>query len=177
MDKPEFLYHASENTDIQIFEPRKNSFRDPSEGPVIFATPDKTMSSVFIVPANDSWTHSGLFGNVHYFICGDEERFKNVDKGGAIYQLPSATFETDPTKGLGIREWVSKVPVKPLNKEVFESGLEAMLLMGVQVYFVDDEIFKTIDRSSDHGNELMRNTVSENTKRMINVFEIPLVQD
>jgi len=176
MNKPKFLYHASQDRNITVFEPRQDSFRDKDEGPLIFATPDRVMSSIFIVPTNDSWTHSGLFGKVHYFVCGDEMRFKKKDKGGAIYCLSSDTFETDPTKGLGKREWVSKASAKPMNKEEYWSGLEAMLSMGVQVYFVDINKFQEIEKSRDHGNEIMRNSLSENKKKNVNYIEIPFVR-
>jgi len=176
MNKPLFLYHASQNRNINMFEPRLGSFRDKDEGPVIFATPDKTLASIFIVPTNDLWAHSGLFGKVHYFICGDQDKFINLDNGGAIYTLPSFTFETDPKKGLGTKEWVNKASVKPISKEEYQSGLQAMLSLGVQVYFVDNIKFQEIGKSHDHGNEIVRNSVSENKNRNSNYLEIPFVQ-
>jgi hypothetical protein len=36
--KPQYLYHASSNKDIKIFEPRAESARHPKEGPKVFAT-------------------------------------------------------------------------------------------------------------------------------------------
>lgn len=175
MDKPKILYHASQNRNIDYFEPRAESIRDPEEGSVVFATPDKVMASIFIVPTDDSWTGSGLFGGVHYFVCGDEERFRGIDKGGAIYTLSSDTFENDPSKGLGTREWTSKISVKPNSSEEFSSGLEAMLEMGVQVYFLDKEKFQELKKSSDHGNKILRKSVSENQKMGKNVMELPKV--
>lgn len=173
--RPTFLYHASQNKDIKIFEPRAESVRDINEGPVVFATPDKVMASVFIVSTNDTWANSGLFGSVHYFVCGNENKFRNIDKGGAIYTLPANTFQNDPSKGLGTREWTSKISVEPIKIELYESGLEAMIDMGVQVYFVSQEKFEDIQRSQDHGNEILRNSISENQKRNKNVKKIPAV--
>jgi len=170
-----YLHHASQNRDIKVFEPRAESVRDPNEGSVVFATPDKVMASVFIVPMNDSWTNSGLFGDTHYFVCGDEEGFRKIDRGGAIYVLPSETFENDPHKGLGTREWTSKVPVRPIKKKLYESGLEAMLVMGVQVYFIGKEKFQELKNSLDHGNKILRESVSENQKINKNVREIPKI--
>lgn len=173
--KPKILYHASSNRHINIFEPRAESVRDENEGPVVFATSDKILASIFIVSTDDSWANSGLFSNVHYFVCGDKARFKKLDKGGAIYTLPPDTFENDPTKGLGTREWTSKLPVKPIKKDIYKSGLDAMVEMGVQVYFVDMNTFGQILQSNDHGNAIIRSLVSENKVRNINIKEVPMI--
>lgn len=175
MDKPNSLYHGSQNKNIKVFMPQHKSYRDKNEGAVVFATPDKVLASIFIVPTNDSWTHSGLFGGIHYFVCSDKKRFIELDKGGTIYTLPSDTFECDPERGLGSKEWTSIVEVKPINQENFDSALELMIDMGVQVYFVDDEIFKKINESKDHGNKILRSLISENKRLNKNNLEIPKI--
>jgi hypothetical protein len=139
--KPEILYSASQNRNINIFEPRENSIRDPNEGPVVFATPDKAYASMFIIPSNDSWTNKGQYQGQYYQVISDEKRYKNLDKGGAIYTFKSDDFETDLTKGMRNKEWISKKPVKPINKEIYESGLGAMKQLGVKIFFVNPDIF------------------------------------
>jgi len=175
--KPKILYHASTNRNIEVLEPRAETVRDRSEGPVVFATSDKVLASIFIVPTDDSWSASGLFGDVHYFVCSDRERFEKLDKGGVIYTLSSDPFENDPSKGLGIREWMSKVPVKPINRQEYDAGLEAMLEMGVQVFFISKQKFQELKRSSDHGNAILRSLESENKKRNVNFLEVPKVDN
>lgn len=174
MDKPGFLYHGSSSRNITLFEPRAESVRDPHEGPVIFATPDKTIATMFIISSNNSWTQSGLFREIHYFVCSNEKMFRKLDKGGAIYTFDSGQFENDPNKGLRTKEWTSKIPVKPIAKEEFDSALDEMINAGVQVYFVNEEAFQKIEKSSDHGNEILRNTVSENMKRNQNIKILPI---
>jgi len=139
--KPEILYSASQNRNIDIFEPRARSIRDPNEGPVIFATPDKAYASMFIVPSNDSWTNKGRCQDQYYQVISDEKRYKKLDKGGAIYTFKSDDFETDLTKSMKNKEWISKKPVKPINKEIYESGIEAMKQLGVRIFFVEPDIF------------------------------------
>lgn len=151
MDKPKILYHASANTDVEILEPRKESYRDPKEGPVVFATPNKSYASCFLVKTNDSWAHISRFGDTWHMIINDKERFMNTDIGGALYELPSETFYCDPHKGTGLSEWVSKESVKPLRKTIYKSGLEAMQENGVKVFFISQETFTDINNSSDHG--------------------------
>lgn len=81
------MYHASSNRDIRVLEPRQESSRDEKEGAVVFATPDKTTASMFIVQTDDSWAHSGYFGEVAYFVCKDKRRFYEIDKGVSIPYL------------------------------------------------------------------------------------------
>jgi hypothetical protein len=175
--KPRFLFHGSPNKNITLFKPKVESFRDKNEGPIVFATPDKALSSMFIVPSNDLWTHSGLFGKVHYFVCSDKDRFKKLDKGGSIYTVDSKYFVYDLNKGLGDKEWTSKTAVKPITKENISSALETMIDLGVQVYFVDQETFNKINNSTDFGNEILRNTLSENIKHNKNIICLPKVDN
>jgi len=139
--KPKFLYHGSPNKNIAIFEPRAESIRDPKEGPVIFGAPDKVYASMFLVPSDDDWTSKGQFSGQYYQAIADEKRYRELDKGGAIYTFSSESFETDLTKSMKQREWISRKPVKPIKKEVYESGLEAMKQLGVKVVFVTSDVF------------------------------------
>jgi hypothetical protein len=154
-EKPPKLYHASRDPTIKVFEPRLGKCRDEKEGPQIFATPSKAMATVFLVETDDSWTQSGTINNIPYIIISDRDRFESLDQGGTIYSLSSDTFDTDLEKGLGELEYTSVDAVEPLGKETFDSGLDAMIQHGVQVYFVDREIFKEIKISSDHGEKIV----------------------
>ena len=77
-------------------------------------------------------------------MIGDIERYKQIDKGGAIYEFDSALFETDPAKNMHKTEWVSKVPVVPKDKECSASGLQAMKDNGVQVIVMSSEEFQVL---------------------------------
>jgi hypothetical protein len=168
MEKPSVLYHASFKRDIEVFEPRNETVRDTDEGPQVFATPDKRLATAFMIPTNDTWANSGAFNGVPYLVVGDEEKFRNLDKGGAIYTLPSDTFNTDPTKGLGDMEWTSSEAVRPVAKEEYESALEAMLHIGVQVYFVDMATYRATQNAEDHGYSILKGLLSLNEHRNIN---------
>ncbi len=168
MEKPITLYHGSSNREIKRFEPRSEKVRDPKEGPKVFATSDRRMASVFMVGADDSWANSGTHNGVPYLVISDRERFEKLDKGGAIYHLPSDTFESDPYKGLGSIEWTSSEPVEPFHKEEHRSALEAMLEHGVQVYFVDPDTYEQTQTAPDHGFSILKSAISENQRRDIN---------
>jgi hypothetical protein len=155
IEKPPVLFHASRSPDIEVFEPRAEKIRDRNEGPQIFATPSRAMASIFLVDSDDSWVKSGVINGTLYIIISDEERFRNSDKGGAIYSLPNTTFKNDPEKGLRELEWTSNRPVRPTGKEIVPSALEDMLKNGVRVYFTDKATFQAIKSSPDHGKSIL----------------------
>jgi len=150
------MFHASSNPDIETFEPRAEKTRDKNEGPKVFATPSRAMASIFLVETDDSWTQSGAMDGVPYIIISDEERFRNLDKGGVIYSVPSDSFENDPEIGLRELEWTSAESVTPVDKELVDSGLEDMLRQGVQVYFVNKDTWQEIQDSEDDGESIVK---------------------
>jgi hypothetical protein len=158
--KPDVLFHASWNTHIDRFEPRKDTVRDPLEGPVVFATPDKAYASCFLVPTDDSWvkigryTEDGVTGSWKV-VVSNEQRFRKLDRGGAIYHLPAESFSFHPQRNIGEIEWTSTDEVTPTGKEIFASGLGAMQENGVDVYFVDQQTFERIRASNDHGKSII----------------------
>jgi hypothetical protein len=171
--KPRILYHGSNSKNLTELEPRAQGVRDESEGNVIFAALDPALASIFITRTYQDG-HSGKFCSAcpYYFVYSDEEKFKKLDVGGAIYFLPIDSFYTMPNKGLGTNEWVSKSKVKPLFKIEFASSLQAMMHFGVQVFFVSSETFAQIKNSSDHGKSILLKLRSENEKLEKNYFPV-----
>lgn len=133
MIKQKFLYHGSSNKNIEELVPKAITIRNSDDGSVIFATPTKSRASLFIVPSDDSWTNKSCFNDINYHLISDKERYLKLDNGGAIYTLASDTFESDE-KG---NEWISRVSVKPIDKEIFKSGVQAMEKYGVKIIFCD----------------------------------------
>jgi hypothetical protein len=161
LQKPDTLYHASAQRDIAIFEPRAESVRDVEEGPVVFATPDKAYASLFITPTDDSWTMKGRFSSdgivtPWHMVISDRKRFLELDKGGAIYSLSANSFNSDPQKNLPGIEYTSIDSVVPNSVEGYTSSLEAMIGLGVSIYFVDEATFLAIRQSDDHGAQILK---------------------
>ncbi|XLQ19753.1 MAG: hypothetical protein ACKUBY_04130 [Candidatus Moraniibacteriota bacterium] len=174
-EKPQKLYRGMSKKNIQEFDPSLNKkYRDGNEGSVIFATPDKAFASMFLVPEmNDGWTNKGKFGDVYYIVIGSEEHFRKFDNGGSIYEIDNFDdFYCDEKKGMGDCEWVSRDSVKPSSEELVESALDTMIENGVQVYFVDKEVFIKIHDSSDHGLTVLQNMQSENQKQGKNIKKL-----
>ena len=170
MDKPKYLYHASSHNNLKVLKPQEDTRpRDFSEGPVVFATDCFAFSTEFIVPTDDSWANGGAFNDVSYFIISDKNRFLKVDKGGSIYLVPSTTF-----KKYNRKEWFSTKPVKTVSKVKFNSGLEAMIIRRVQVYFVNKTLYQKIQESDDHGLSILNTLTSENEKWGMKVSEFDL---
>ena len=159
LEKPPVLFHASKNQNIEVFEPRAEKSRDINEGPLVFATPSRAMAAIFLVDTDDSWVQSGAQNNVPYIIISDEEKFRNLDTGGAVYSLPNNTFENDPEKGLRELEWTSKDAVLPVEKETVASALDDMLMHGVKVFFVNKEVYDQIQNASDDGESIVKSLV------------------
>ena len=171
IERPKVLYHASPNKDLTALSARAESVRDPSEGPVVFGTPDIAYASCFLVSgSSDSWTKISRWSaspdsrGPWNFICSDRERFTKEDKGGTIYKLSPEGFETDPNKGTGLSEWTSKTGATPVGRIDYDSAFGAMLENGVQVRFTDKNTLTRMRGAEDHGYSLLKNIISENEK-------------
>ncbi len=173
-EKPEFLYHASSNKDVKEFEPRREKVRDPEEGCVIFATPDRAFASAFLMKElDDSWSHKGNINGVAYVVIKDKALFNKLDKGGSIYKLSSESFSCDQTKSMSKFEWTATEKVKPLDQTDYNSDLSGMLNNGLQVYFITEDVFNQINNFKMPEEviklvNLLRNLKSENQLRNIN---------
>lgn len=172
MNRLKFLYHASPQCNLKVIEPRKNTAPTGfKEGPVVFATDNFAFSTNFLVPHDDSWANGGAFGDVLYFVISDRKRFEKADKGGCVYLISSKGF-TNYNK----REWFTRKPVKTNGKVHFNSGLDAMIITGVQVYFVNTQTYFDIQNAKDHGVSILNSMKSENEKRGLRVEKLDLYQ-
>jgi len=70
---------------------------------------------------------------------------------GGIYLLPSETFVSYANRGMGINEWTSSVPVRPLCMLTFASVLKGMQALGTDVHFIDDALMKKACKENPHG--------------------------
>lgn len=170
-ERPVKLYHASPSIDIDVLEPRNKTIRHPDEGPVVFAAPDKASAVSHLFESSDRWTQMGRINGVLFtLIAADRDVFIQQDKGGVVYELPTDSFYSDPTKGRS-NEWVSKTAVRPSSKEPYPSALDAMLSNGVQVYFTDEATLKRFQaaRDSEEQINILTSIPSENQSRHLNV--------
>ena len=170
MIRQKYFYHASPECDLKFIEPRKKTLpRNFSEGEVIFATDNLTFAAMFLVSHDDSWANGGAFNDVPYFVISDRERYLRSDKGGCIYLVLSKEF-IEYNK----REWFSKNKLDVKGSIRLSSGLMAMIMMGVQVYFTDRITYQKIRKASDHGLKILNSLTSENEKLCYKVQELEM---
>ena len=144
MNRPTKLFHASPSTEVTEFEPRNEYPRYSGEENLVFATPHEELAAMFLSPRSID-TEISTFGDQYViFINADENTYRAEDQGGAIYSLPVESFETDTVNGMGENEWYSKAPVRPIDKTVYNTSVEAMEKLKVKRYFVNDYTFQRI---------------------------------
>jgi 8-oxo-dGTP pyrophosphatase MutT (NUDIX family) len=167
MKKPKVLYVAAQTRGVKELIPMKGNYRDKDEGAVIFFFFDKTLASIYLIKEhNDNWTNLGYFGDIPYVVIKmGREEFLKKDNGGSIYEVPSDNFDCNPNLGMREKEWTSSEPVRPLKETFYTSALNTMIENGVNVYFVNEETFKDIRNSKDHGQGILNSLTPENQKR------------
>jgi len=144
MNRPTKLFHASPLTNLLELKPQNKYPRYADETNLIFATPHQALAAMFLSPRTID-TEIAVYGDRHViFINSDKESYAQQDKGGAIYLLPVDTFETDNVHGMGEMEWYSRTAVKPTNKTVYQTSIEAMDAFGVTRFYVNDDTFQKI---------------------------------
>jgi hypothetical protein len=171
-EKPEILYHASKVSGITELTPQIGiHMRDRSDGEVIFSTPDKGFASAFLAENRGSrFMKIGFFRDILVVIINaDREEFIKKDTGGSVYSFSSDTFDYDPNKGMGDKEWTSKESVRPLSEVRYNSTLDAMIEGGAQVYFVDERVFNDIKKAPKNGYDIITGLTSENERINKNV--------
>lgn len=156
--KPNVLFHASQLGDVEVFEPRAEKQRHPTDPPLVYGSPVEAVSSFFLVPSNDELTASGRWSRdwPWTIVIGDLEKFKSLDKGAWMYQLPADSFYVDPNEGLGLFEWTSPAPVASTERKFYPSGLQAMMDLGVRVYSLSPDEFVKFRQSKDQ-KEILEN--------------------
>lgn len=147
--KPKQLFHASAQGTITEFEPRAGRKRNVDDPPQIFATPSEVVATMMLAPGDDRTATSGTYdsGRTWVFAFLDTPEFRQADKGGYIYTLPSETFDVDPEQGIGLFEWTSRLRVRPVGEpKYYSSSLQAMVDHGVKVYPLDLPTFEQLQK-------------------------------
>lgn len=156
--KPTELYHGSPRGDIEEFIPKISSGSGEAAGPQVYASQDRLIATIFTCNLRGiRWGVRMIGTTLHVSIVLTREEFMERDTGGYIYVLPSDSFVSDSSIGLGEDEWASPVPVKPLRKIRIESSLNAMLESSVKVYFVTlDQYLKMISMQNEEFDMFVR---------------------
>lgn len=148
-NKPEKLYHGSERLIEESLQPKieKKTLDHVHKKPAVFATERIDIAALFMFPI-ETLASIGFEENIAYIcIWGTAEEFKNKDRGGFIYVLPSDSFEKVGKE----YEWQSFSAVEPIEVKNFKSVINGMIECGARVYFInDDDIFDQIRDNKDN---------------------------
>ena len=138
------LYHASPLKHLALLEPKPTLSNNKNIGDYLFATPNKIMAMMYLVPLGVPTLMNPDAEKPNIVIYSNKDEFKKVDKGGAIYELEGKGFTETPQKDLSQYEKVSKRLVKPISKTVYDSSLQAMSSTGIKIMFVTEKKFKEL---------------------------------
>jgi hypothetical protein len=143
------LYHASPSKNLTVIQPQRTLSRDKYIGDYVFATSDLKLAAMYLATKGKGTLMDYTSKEPAIVICSDEREYVRNDKGGAIYIVPADSFKKSPQEGLEESEVVSKVPVTPLDKKVYEHSLDAMHELGITVYFADQKTFDALVKARD----------------------------
>lgn len=138
------VYHVSPNKSLKIIEPRRALSKGVYIGDYVFATKDKMLATMYLATKGYAVLLGSKDKNPNIVICADAQDYLASDHGGAVYELPEEFFFESPQTELAEYELVSKFPVKPLSKMVYEKSIDAMHKSGIDIKFVDQETFDNL---------------------------------
>jgi hypothetical protein len=161
-EKPKFLYHGSPNGDIEEFTPRVSLGSGEKHGAQVYASDSLAVACMFTCKPGRSWSAGTHNGETFAVLPMTREEFLEKDKGGYIYKFDSDTFSTEEGRGMGNKEWASSVAVKPVEIIRIESSLEAMIKSGVQVYFVNPQVYDAALLARKNSWEIVKDMKPEN---------------
>lgn len=138
------FYHASMNKDLGVINPKRTLSKDHYIGDYVFATADRTLAIMYLTTRGYATLMNPHDKQPNVVICAKQAEYQASDTGGAIYELPADSFIESPQKELSDYELVSKVPVKPLTKDLYDMSLRALKENGIIVRFVDKDTFNNL---------------------------------
>jgi hypothetical protein len=127
-EKKQFLFHGSNDLDINILAPRIQENYRGQKITAVFASGDPLWSMFFAILDREKYIGSVRNGSYlftspnglherHYFFSINKEMEKNEPwQRGAVYVLPMSTFYPTHAGNLRFDEWASEEPVKPAEK-------------------------------------------------------------
>ena len=136
-------FHGSSNSDIETFEPRKDSEGDPI--PLVYAAYCRTFSLSFIFNKKINHKYNPIIGKTipeHVYYQHTLKDLLSNDVGGTMYEFSgeaAQNFSYDLAKET--YEVVSKTPVKPTEKQKIISTLNELVFNNedFRIFYGEDE--------------------------------------
>jgi len=143
--KNHVLFHGSNNSEIDIFEPREQTLFNGDLVRAVFASADPTWSIFYAV--FDRSKQVGSFRNgclifknkkYHFYSLNASTMLNNPWTKGTIYILPQDKFKKSDNNIVHFDEWVSHEHVKPI----------ARLEVGIEDFYFRDKVSTHKDNES-----------------------------
>jgi len=141
------VYHASQNKNLVIIEPKKTLSNNVYIGDYVFATKNKLLAYMYLTTNGYPTLMNPGTNHPNIVICAKIDEYIKNDTGGAIYGLPSNNFMSSPQLELNEYEVVSKIAVVPLSKTEYSKTLDAMSAVGITIRFTDEKTFNKLLKS------------------------------
>ncbi|WP_025028922.1 hypothetical protein [Caldalkalibacillus mannanilyticus] len=118
-----FVFHGSNNHDIEIFEPREQTLYNNKLTKAIFASTDPIWPIFYAVLRRDNVVASFRNGclvhrnqRYHYYSLNQSTIRNDPWTEGMLYILPNQTFFKSGNGRVQFDEWISHEPVAPIGK-------------------------------------------------------------
>ncbi len=138
------LYHASPLSRLPIITPQPTLSRDKYIGDFVFATKNKRLALMYLVPKGFATLMNSQLSNPNIVICGKVKDVIKKDKGGSLYWLSDEYFQDTPQAGLSEYEMVSEKPVIPFKEVSYENTIETLINGGISIYFTNESTFNSL---------------------------------
>lgn len=121
--KEDFVFHGSNNLEIEMFEPRKQTLFNDKLTKAVFASSEPIWSMFYAV--FDRSKLVGSFRNgclvyknekYHYYSLNKSTMKNKPWTSGKIYILPRNKFKPADNRNVHFDEWICHEPVKPVSQ-------------------------------------------------------------
>ncbi len=138
------LYHASQITNLSKIVPQPTLSHDKYIGDYVFATANFKLALMYLVPKGIGILMNVKANKPNIVIASNVKILQSKDRGGAIYILSDEKFEKSPQQEIGEYEMVCKSEVKPIDKILYKSVLNALTSNQIEVRFVSKSLFNEL---------------------------------
>lgn len=119
----DFVFHGSNNTEIDVFDPRKQTLFNGKITKAVFASTEPYWSMFYAVFDRDKLRGSFRNGclvyknkKYHYYSLNKATLRNNPWTTGKIYILPKSKFQLADTRRIYFDEWISHDFIRPIGE-------------------------------------------------------------
>jgi len=130
--RPRLLFHGSHLPDLTVLKPGADGY--------LYATPDVRFASIFL-SKNERAISFSVNEDLCVFLAERREDFVRRSRSGSIYVIEN-THHDVKSDSTSDREWIAETSVQPLMQMRYESALFGMLVHGVKVFFISEDLYR-----------------------------------